>query len=61
MSLGDVITQNEVDAVASLVEAAGELDLEPFFSVDEPFTTTSGSSEYRIIYQLGDRFHFGLP
>jgi hypothetical protein len=58
MSLGDVITQKEVDAVASLVEAAGELDLEPFFGVDEPFTTTSGSSEYRIIYQLGDRFHF---
>jgi hypothetical protein len=58
MSLSDVITQNEVDAVASLVEAAGELDLEPFFGVDEQFTTTSGSSEYRIMYQLGDRFHF---
>lgn len=58
MSLGDVITKKEVDAVASLVEAAGELDLEPFFGVDEQFITTSGSSEYRIMYQLGDRFHF---
>src|SRR4051812_20613663 len=60
MSLSDVITQKEVDAVASLVEAAGELDVEPFFGVDEPFTTTSGSSEYRIVYQLGDRFHFSV-
>jgi hypothetical protein len=58
MSLGDVITQKEIDAVASLVEAAGELDLEPFYGVDEQFGTTSGSSEYRIMYRLGDRFHF---
>jgi len=57
MSLGAVITQKEVDAVASFVEAASELDLEPFFGKDEQFTQ-SGSAEHRIIYHLGDRFHF---
>ena len=57
MSLCDVITQKEVDAVASFVEAAGELDLEPFFGVDEQFRITSGS-DYRRTYHLGDRFHF---
>lgn len=51
------ITQEEVDAVASFVEAANELDLEPFFGKDEQFTQ-SGSAEYKIIYRLGDRFHF---
>lgn len=51
------ITQEDVDAVASFVEAANELDIEPFFGKDEQFTQ-SGSAEYKIIYRLGDRFHF---
>lgn len=51
------ITQKEVDAVASFVEAVGELDLEPFFGKDEQFST-SGSREHKTIFRLGDRFHF---
>jgi hypothetical protein len=56
MPLGGTITQKDVDAVASFIEATSELDLEPFFGKDEQFTQ-SGSAEYRIIYHLGDRFH----
>lgn len=57
MSLANRITQKDVDAVASFVEAANELELEPFFGKDEQFTQ-SGSAEHSTIFRLGDRFHF---
>jgi hypothetical protein len=47
----------EVDAVASFVEAAGELEREPFFGLDEK-RTWSHSGENRWVFELGDRFHF---
>jgi hypothetical protein len=51
------VTKDDVDAVASFVEAANELDLEPFFGKDEQFSQ-SGSAEHKTIFHLGDRFHF---
>src|SRR5438132_316637 len=52
-----VITQRDVDAVASFVEAANELDSEPFFGKDEQFRF-SGISDGPTTFYLGDRFHF---
>jgi hypothetical protein len=51
------ITQKDVDAVASFIEAANELDLEPFFGKDEQFSF-SGTAEGPATFYLGDRFHF---
>jgi hypothetical protein len=53
------ISQNDVDAVASLVEAADELGLEPFFGKDEQFSF-SGTADGPATFHLGDRFHFRL-
>jgi hypothetical protein len=60
MKLADqnsVPKEAEVDAVASFVEAAGELEREPFFGPDEK-RTWSHSGENRWVFELGDRFHF---
>ena len=57
MSVQVKITTDDVDAVASLVEAANELDFEPFFGKDEQFSQC-GSAEHKMIFKLGDRFHF---
>lgn len=57
MTGGPAITQKDVDAVASFVEAANELDLEPFFGKDEQFSF-SGPAHGPSTFYLGDRFHF---
>ena len=57
MTRGPAITQNDVDSVASFVEAASELDLEPFFGKDEQFSF-SGTPQGPSTFYLGDRFHF---
>jgi hypothetical protein len=49
-------TQDEVDSIASYVEAVTELQTEPFFSRDEP-RSIAGSGD-KFTYRLGDRFHF---
>jgi hypothetical protein len=49
--------QTDVDAVASFVEAANELDIEPFFGKDEQFSF-SGTGDGPATFHLGDRFHF---
>ena len=49
-------TQAEIDSVASFVEAVNELELEPFFSQDEP-RSVSMCGDKRT-FELGDRFHF---
>jgi len=51
------ITQDDVDAVASFVEATNELELEPFFGKDEQFSF-SGTADGPATFYLGDRFHF---
>jgi hypothetical protein len=51
------ITQKDVDSVASFVEAANELELEPFFGKDEQFSQAS-SVQHKTVFHLGDRFHF---
>ena len=56
MSLGQRPTQDEVDSLASFVEAVAELDAEPFFSRDEPRKLSSVRDKFT--YHLGDRFHF---
>ena len=56
MSIGDQPTQDDVDSLASFVEAVGELDSEPFFSRDEPRKLSSSGDKFT--YHLGDRFHF---
>ena|SRR5437763_8019684 len=56
MSIGDRPTQDEVDSLASFVEAIAELDSEPFFSRDEPRTLSISGDKFT--YHLGDRFHF---
>jgi hypothetical protein len=52
------ITQKDVDAVASFVEAASELDLEPFFGKDEQFSFSGMPGDGPATFNLGDRFHF---
>jgi hypothetical protein len=52
------VTQKDVDAVASFVEAANELDLEPFFGKDEQFSLSGIPSAGPATFHLGDRFHF---
>jgi hypothetical protein len=52
-----LLTQPEVDALASFVEACGELEKEPFFGKDEK-CTFQGDGEDRWTFKLGDRFHF---
>ena len=49
-------TGKEVDCVASLVEACGELEREPFFGKDDPLTGKNDG--VRHTYIMGDRFHF---
>ena len=49
------ITQEEVNAVGSLVEAANEMDLEPFFGKDEQFSE-SGSTMSSLRSLLLQRF-----
>lgn len=56
MSLKERPTQDEVDSLASFVEAIAELANEPFFSRDEPRKLTHASGKFT--YHLGDRFHF---
>lgn len=51
------IAQQDVDAVASFVEASNELDVEPFFGKDEQFSF-SGTADGPATFYLGDRFHF---
>ena len=46
----------DVDSIASFVEAAEELEREPFFGPDEKRTCTSGGKFQT--FHLGDRFHF---
>jgi hypothetical protein len=48
--------QEEVDSIASYIEAVTELQTEPFFSRDEP-RSIAGSGD-KFTYRLGDRFHF---
>jgi hypothetical protein len=52
-----LVTQPEVDALASFVEACGELEKEPFFGKDEK-CTFQGDGQDRWTFNLGDRFHF---
>src|SRR5439155_19154224 len=52
------IAQEDVDAVASFVEAANELDLEPFFGKDEQFSFSGMPGDGPATFHLGDRFHF---
>jgi len=52
------IAQEDVDAVASFVEAINELDLEPFFGKDEQFSFSGMPSAGPATFHLGDRFHF---
>jgi hypothetical protein len=49
--------QRDIDCVASLVEAASELQREPFFGKDEKLTYSDGPTG-TTTYQMGDRFHF---
>lgn len=49
-------TQKQIDCIASLVEACGELEREPFFGKDEQLGTQSATSTK--VWFLGDRFHF---
>ncbi len=56
MSIGDRPTQDDVDSLASFVEAVAELDSEPFFSRDEPRKLSNSGDKFT--YHLGDRFHF---
>ena len=56
MSIGDRPKQDDVDSLASFVEAVAELDSEPFFSRDEPRKLSSSGDKFT--YHLGDRFHF---
>ena len=49
-------TQEEVDCVASYVEATAELKAEPFYASDEPRTISSHGEKHT--YRIGDRFHF---
>ena len=51
------IAQQDVDAVASFVEASNELDVEPFFGKDEDFSF-NGPADGPATFYLGDRFHF---
>lgn len=51
------VTQPEVDALASFVEACRELEKEPFFGKDEK-CSFHGDGEDRWTFNLGDRFHF---
>jgi len=50
-------SQREVDCVASLVEACGELEREPFFGKDEKLGSRTGPGN-ATTYAMGDRFHF---
>src|SRR6266404_4587645 len=52
------ITQKDVDAVASFVEATNELNLEPFFGKDEQFSFSGMPGDGPATFHLGDRFHF---
>lgn len=49
-------TQDDLDSIASFVEAVTELEGEPFFSRDEPRSISSSGDKFT--YRLGDRFHF---
>jgi hypothetical protein len=51
-------TQKDVDAIASFVEACGELDIEPFFGKDESFSYSGTGTAGKYTFKLGDRFHF---
>lgn len=56
MSYGDRPSPDEVDSLASFVEAIAELEAEPFFSRDEPRTLSATGDKFT--YRLGDRSHF---
>jgi len=48
--------QDDVDCVASYVEAITELQAEPFFASDEPRTISSQGDKHT--YRIGNRFYF---
>lgn len=52
-----VPTQFEVNSLAAFIEAATELENEPFFSPDDQLKLVSHGGD-KIIAVLGDRFHF---
>ena len=49
-------TQDDVDCIASYVEAIAELEAEPFYASDEPRTVSSHGDKHT--YRIGDRFYF---
>jgi hemin uptake protein HemP len=49
-------TQEDVDSLAAFIEAAEELQQEPFFGPDEKLTLGHNGKNY--YYNFGDRFHF---
>lgn len=49
-------TQHELDSLAAFIEAAEELQQEPFFGPDEKRTLGNDGKQYYCA--LGDRFHF---
>jgi hypothetical protein len=49
-------TQDEVDSLAAFIEAAEELQQEPFFGPDEKLTLGHDGKNYYC--NFGDRFHF---
>ena len=49
-------SQEQIDGLASFVEACGELEREPFFGKDEQLGTRSATSAK--VWFMGDRFHF---
>lgn len=51
------ISQKQVNAIASFIEAAQELEIEPFFSKDDKLLV-QGVNSNKHIFTLGDRFHF---
>jgi hypothetical protein len=54
--MSETINQQDVDRIASFVEACGELEKEPFFSKDEKLSFRSAGN--RWTFTFGDRFHF---
>lgn len=49
-------SQDEVDSLAAFIEAAEELQQEPFFGPDEKLTLGHDGKNYYCVF--GDRFHF---